>query len=142
MAHNRVVTDPAPPEPPPAELPEPQLRTTKPWSRGYRRAEVDEFVTELRRAYAQQPPTMAPYEVADQTFAPTRFGKGYSMRSVDAFLGEAQDKLRGRHGEDAVAGVVGREVPERRRHFPTELIYAGAGVLIVAIVVVYVLTQL
>ncbi len=41
-----------------------------------------------------------------------------------------------------MAGVLGREAaPKRRRHFPTELIYVGAGVLILAIVVVYVLTQ-
>jgi DivIVA domain-containing protein len=137
------VTDSARPGPTdePNALPEPELRTTKPWSRGYRQAEVDQYVADLRRAYAQQPPTMAPYEVADQHFAPTRFGKGYTMRSVDTYLEQAQERLRERHGGDAVAGVVGREKPERHRHFPTELIYVGAGVLIVAIVIVYVLTQ-
>jgi DivIVA domain-containing protein len=139
MLHNQGVTDPAPSEP--TDLPEPELRSTKPWSRGYRQSEVDAFVTELRRAYAHQPPTMAPYEVADQHFAPTRFGKGYTMRSVDAYLERAQEQLRERHGGDAVAGVHGRETPQRHKHFPTELIYVAAGVVILALVVFLALTQ-
>ena len=134
MHHNRHVTDEPAPEPPPEQtgLPEPDLRRTRPWARGYRQAEVDDFVEDLRRAYSHDPPTIAPYE--------TRFSRGYTMRSVDDYLGEALERMRERHGEDAVAGVEGH-VTERHRHFPTELIYLTAAILI-ALMVVFAITQL
>jgi DivIVA domain-containing protein len=142
MHHNRHVTDEPAPEPPPeqAGLPEPDLQSTRPWARGYRQSEVDSFVEDLRRAYSHDPPTMAPYEITDQRFSPTRFSRGYTMRSVDEYLGEALERMRERHGEDAVAGVQGHET-ERHRHFPTELIYLTAAVLIV-LMVVFAITQL
>ena len=124
---------------PERDLPVPQLRRTRPLQRGYRQAEVNQFVDDLQRAYRHDPPTMAPYEVADQRFAPTRFGKGYTMQSVDSYLDEAREQLRERHGTDAVAAVEGRRT--EHRHFPTELIYVAAVVLILAMVV-FALTQL
>lgn len=77
---------------------------------GYRRAEVDEFVAELRRALQHEPPTMAPYEVGDVRFPVTRREDAYAMQPVDEFLDAAQVLLRQRHGADAVADLDGHTV--------------------------------
>lgn len=82
---------------------------------GYRRAEVDEFVAELRRALSHDPPTMAPYEVADIRFPVTRRDDSYAMEPVDRFLDQAQTVLQELHGADAVAGVEGHASAERSR---------------------------
>ena len=120
-------------------LPDPQL-SGAPWGReGYSVPEVDAFVVELRTALQRKPPTIAPYEVADQRFKVSRFGKRYALKDVDDFLDLAQARLREVHGEDAVAHVEGRE-PEPR-HFPTGWIYLVALVL-VALMVAFLVTQL
>ena len=72
---------------------------------------------------------MAPYEIADQRFKVTRFGRRYALRVVDEFLDTGQERLRERHGEDAVANLEGR-APEPR-HVRTGWIYLVALVLIV-----------
>ena len=120
-------------------LPEPELPSA-PWGReGYTVAEVDAFVVELRTAMKRQPPTIAPYEVTDQRFKVSRFGRRYALKEVDDFLDLAQARLREVHGEDAVAHVEGRE-PEPR-HFPTGWIYLVALVL-VALMLAFLLIQL
>ena len=134
MAHNgRVSTEAA------ADLPEPSFSTAGLAREGYRTEAVDEFVDQLRRAVTHDPPTMAPYEVADQRFPVVRWAAGYDLREVDEYLDAARRVLRERHGQDAVASLEGRE-PEPK-HFPTEWIYLVALVLIVAIVV-FAVTQL
>jgi len=128
-----VIDDPA------AGLPDPELPAA-PWAReGYSASEVDDLVSQLQRSLRRDPPTMAPYEVADQRFKVTRFGRRYALREVDEFLDQAQTVLRERHGEDAVANLEGR-APEPR-HVRTGWIYLLALVL-VAGMVVFVLTQL
>jgi hypothetical protein len=110
------------------------------WGReGYQGTEVDEFVGQLRQALRREPPTMAPYEVADQRFKVTRFGRRYQLRAVDEFLELGQSVLRERHGQDAVANLEGR-APEPK-HFPTMWIYLVALVLVAAMLL-FVLTQL
>ena len=121
------------------QLPDPELPTAQ-WGReGYAAAEVDDFVTRLRSAMQRQPPTMAPYEVADQRFKVSRLGRRYALEPVDAFLEQAEGQLRAVHGEDAVAHVEGRQ-PEPH-HFPTGWIYLVALVL-VAGMVAFLVTQL
>lgn len=120
------------------QLPAPDLPHATVGREGYRVAEVDEFLAQLERALRADPPTMAPYEVADQRFHTVRLRRGYRMREVDDYLDEAQELLRRRHGADAVAGLQGSPVPAK--HFPTFWIYLVALVLIAA-VVGFVVTQ-
>jgi hypothetical protein len=120
-------------------LPDPNFPSAS-WAReGYSAAEVDEFVAELQVALTKDPPTMAPYEIADQRFRVTRFGRRYALREVDDFLDTGQERLRERHGEDAVANLEGR-APEPR-HVRTGWIYLVALVLIV-LMAIFVITQL
>jgi DivIVA domain-containing protein len=126
MHHNRRVDDTA------RQLPAPEFRHAGFGREGYNIAEVDEFVAELQRALRHDPPTMAPYEVADQRFRTARLRGGYRMREVDDYLDAAQDELRSRHGADAIAGLQGSRV--EAKHFPTIWIYLVALVLIALIV--------
>jgi DivIVA domain-containing protein len=126
MHHNRRVDDTD------RQLPAPDFRHAGLGREGYSIAEVDEFVAELERALRHDPPTMAPYEVADQRFRTVRFRGGYRMREVDDYLDAARDQLRDRHGADAVAGLEGSSV--EAKHFPTIWIYLVALVLIAVIV--------
>ena len=120
-------------------LPDPECPAAT-WGReGYAAAEVDAFVEELRQALRREPPTLAPYEVVDQRFKVSRFGKRYGLRPVDEYLDSAQQVLRKHHGDDAVANLEGR-VPQPR-HFPTLWIYVVALVL-VALMMGFLLTQL
>jgi hypothetical protein len=136
---NRRVTDDVDPGLPEPVLPDPVLASAS-WGReGYRVGEVDAFVVELRTALQRQPPTIAPYEVADRRFKVSRFGRRYALKEVDDFLDLAQARVREVHGEDAVANVEGR-APEPR-HFPTGWIYLVALVL-VAVMVAFLVTQL
>lgn len=110
------------------------------WGReGYAADEVESFLAELDHALRHDPPTMAPYEVADQRFKVTRFGRGYALRAVDEHLAHAQAALRERHGADAVSDVEGRVVEDK--HVSTLWIYLVGAVLVVAIAV-FALTQL
>ena len=111
----------------------PTLRRAGFGREGYRVDEVDAFLDTLQRAMESDPPTMAPYEVADHRFGVVRWRKGYALRDVDEYLARAQEVLRTRHGDDPVADLPGRV--EDRRHFPTGWIYIVALVLIVLIVV-------
>ena len=120
-------------------LPEPAFPKAGFGREGYLVAEVDEYVGHLRQALDSEPPAMAPYEVADQRFAVTRWRKGYSLRAVDDYLAQAQTLLRSRHGDDPVAGLEGRR--EDHRHFPTGWIYLVALTL-AALIVVVAVTQL
>lgn len=141
--------EPAEDRPPGVELPEDELPfgavpaaelpAARGVSEGYAAIEVDEFLAELRRSVRRDPPTMAPYEIADQRFKVTRFGRRYALREVDEILDRTQQVLRERHGEDAVANLEGR-APEPR-HVQTWWIYLVAVVLVVAMGV-FVLTQL
>ncbi len=134
VPHNHLVIDDAA-----TGLPDPQLPAAR-WAReGYSAAEVDDLVAQLQQSLRRDPPTMAPYEVADQRFKVSRFGRRYALREVDEYLGQAQQVLRERHGEDAVANLEGRE-PEPR-HVRTWWIYLVALVL-VALMVAFLLTQL
>jgi DivIVA domain-containing protein len=127
VPHNRRVIDDAA-----TGLPDPQLPAA-PWAReGYSASEVDDFVSQLQQSLRRDPPTMAPYEVADQRFRTARLRGGYRMREVDDYLDAAQDELRSRHGADAIAGLQGSRVPAK--HFPTIWIYLVALVLIALIV--------
>ena len=128
-----MIDDPA------AGLPDPELPAAPRAREGYSASEVDDLVSQLQRSLRRDPPTRAPYEVADQRFKVTRFGRRYALREVDEFLDRAQTVLRERHGEDAVANLEGR-APEPR-HVRTGWIYLLALVL-VAGMVVFVLTQL
>ena len=103
---------------------------------GYRRVEVDEFVAELHRALRHDPPTMAPYEVADVRFPVTRRDDAYAMEPVDRFLDEAQTLLQRLHGADAVAGVEGHLAAERSRTRLLVLIGVLAIVLLGLLVLV------
>ena len=147
MQHNRQVTDDASSrqtEPPEAQLPDGAqpaagLPVARGISEGYAALEVDEFLAELRRSVRRDPPTMAPYEVADQRFKVSRFGRRYTLRDVDELLDQSLEVLRERHGEDAVANLEGT-APEPR-HVRTWWIYVVALVL-VAVMVAFILTQL
>jgi DivIVA domain-containing protein len=114
------------------QLPAPDFPHTGLGREGYSIAEVDEFVAELERALRHDPPTMAPYEVADQRFRTVRVRGGYRMREVDDYLDAARDELRSRRGADAISGLEGSSV--EAKHFPTIWIYLAALVLIVVIV--------
>jgi hypothetical protein len=118
---------------------DPELPACRFLREGYAAEEVDEFVDGLRRSLRHDPPAMAPYEVADARFKVTRVGRRYALRPVDEYLDVAQAALRERHGEDAVAGLEGRASDER--HVSTLWIYL-VGVLMVAAVVLFALTQL
>lgn len=98
---------------------------------GYRRAEVDEFVADLRRALQHDPPTMAPYEVGDVRFPAARREDAYAMQPVDEFLDAAQELLRERHGGDAVAALSGHTSPVQSGRWP--LVLALALVALVAV---------
>ena len=134
MHHNPRVTSTSP-----GASEAPQLPGCRFLTEGYAADEVDEFVDELRRALRHDPPTMAPYEVADARFKVTRLGRRYALRPVDEHLDSAQAALRERHGEDAVAEVEGRVSDER--HVSTLWIYL-VGLAVVAAVVLFALTQL
>ena len=123
----------------PDRLPEPAFPNAGFGREGYLASEVDEYVGQLRAALDSDPPAMAPYEVADQQFAVSRWRKGYALRPVDGYLSRAQELLRARHGDDPVATLEGQR--EDHRHFPTGWIYLVALVLVVVIVGVA-LTQL
>ena len=134
MLHNRQVSDDVG-----TGLPDPEFPTAT-WGReGYSASEVDEFVGEMKQALRREPPTMAPYEVADQRFKVARFGRRYALRQVDEYLTSGQEVLRERHGDDAVAKLEGRA--PQPRHFPTWWIYLVALVL-VALMIGFLLTQL
>jgi hypothetical protein len=115
-------------------LAEPTFRRAGLGREGYRVDEVDLFVRRLRAALEHEPPTMAPYEVADHRFGVVRWRKGYALRAVDEYLARAQEVLRERHGDDPMATLSGRV--DDRRHFPTGWIYVAALVLIVIIIAV------
>lgn len=127
------------PDAPPSELPAPELPTARFPREGYSADEVDAFVEELRRALRREPPAVAPYEIADQRFKVSRFGRRYRLREVDAYLDQAEDMFRERHGRDAVALVEGHG-PEPR-HVPTWWIYLIA-LVIAGLLVLFLLTQL
>ena len=134
MPHNRQVIDDAG-----TGLPDPDFPSA-PWAReGYGAGEVDEFVAELQKALHEDPPTMAPYEVADQRFKVSRFGRRYALPEVDEFLHHGKARLRERHGEDAVANLEGR-APEPK-HVRTWWIYLVALVLVV-LMALFLITQL
>jgi hypothetical protein len=134
VQHNRQVIEDAA-----TGLPDPQLPAAR-WGRaGYGASEVDDFTGQLERSLRRDPPTMAPYEVADQRFKVTRFGRRYALREVDEFLDQAQRVLRERHGEDAVANLEG--TAREPRHVRTGWIYLVALVL-VALMVVFLLIQM
>jgi hypothetical protein len=96
--------------------------------------QVDAFVAELQRALRQDPPTMAPYEVADKRFSVVRGRSGYAMRPVDEYLDRAQELLRSRRGaDDALSGLDGREAP--RASLAARWVYAVAAALVLGIVV-------
>jgi DivIVA domain-containing protein len=134
VPHNRQVSDDVG-----TELPDPEFPAAT-WGReGYSASEVDEFLRQLKRALRREPPTMAPYEVVDQRFKVTRFGRRYGLREVDEYLESGRELLHERHGEDAVANLEAQE-PEPR-HFPTLWIYLVALVL-VAVMLAFLLTQL
>lgn len=127
MPENRRV-DPTPDR----MLPAPDFPSAPLGREGYGIAEVDEFVAALEQALQHDPPTMAPYEVDDQRFKVNRLGRSYAMRPVDDYLDQAHDLLRRRHGEDAVAGLEGRNTPPK--HFATWWIYLIALVLVAAVI--------
>jgi hypothetical protein len=134
VPHNRQVTDDVGSELPSPDLPSPA------WGReGYSASEVDEFVTALKRALRKDPPTMAPYEIADQRFKVTRLGRRYRLQSVDEFLDSGREVLRERHGDDAVANLEGRA--PQPKHVRTWWIYLVALVL-VALMAAFLITQL
>jgi hypothetical protein len=120
---------------PPEELGDASaLRAPRRWAQGYDRGQVDAFLADLHRALRHDPPTMAPYEVADQRFSVVRGRAGYAMRPVDEYLDRAQELLRSRRGaDDALAGLDGREVPRTSR--AARWVYAVAALLVVGIVV-------
>jgi DivIVA domain-containing protein len=124
------------PEP---ERPAPELPTARFPREGYNAAEVDEFVEDLQRALRREPPAMAPYEIADQRFKVSRFGRRYRLREVDEYLDRAQEQFRERHGGDAVALVEGR--PPAPHHVRTWWIYLIA-LVIAGLLVAFLLTQL
>jgi hypothetical protein len=134
MHHNPRVSESRP-----GGIDDPQLPGCRFLHEGYAADEVDEFVDGLRRSLRHDPPAMAPYEVADARFKVTRLGRRYALRAVDEHLATAQAALRERHGEDAVAGLEGRASGER--HVSTLWIYL-VGVLVVAAVVLFAVTQL
>ena len=144
-----MTPDPTPdprPEPTPDPTPDPALDPlevelpTATWGReGYRAADVEAFVERLGQALRREPPTMAPYEVADQRFKVSRFGRRYALRPVDELLDSCQEKLRARHGDDAVADLEGRAL--QPRYHRTGWIYLIALVL-VALMVTFLLTEL
>ena len=110
------------------------------WGReGYQAAEVDAFVEHLEQALRRETPTMAPYEVADQRFKVSRFGRRYQLQAVDELLDVGQEQLRERHGDHAVANVEGR-VPQPKHH-RTGWIY-GIALVLVALMVIFLITQL
>ena len=134
MLHNPRVSESRP-----GTLDDPELPGCRFLAEGYAADEVDEFVEQVRRALRHDPPAMAPYEVADARFKVTRWGHRYALREVDTYLDSAQAALRERHGEDAVAEVEGHASEER--HVSTVWIYL-VGVLVVAAVVLFAVTQL
>lgn len=148
MAHNRRVPDneETPDASPAAEsrtpavtMPEGPPRRATGLRVGYRADEVDAFLADLRRAVHRDPPAMAPYEVADARFRATRVRARYRMRSTDELLAQAQQALRHRHGEDAVADVEGHASPPRPVR--TGWIY-GVAVVLVVLMLAFALTQL
>ena len=127
------MTDDAAPEAAPHPgLPDPELPSARFPREGYSAAEVDAFIDELQRALRKDPPAMAPYEIADQRFKVSRLGRRYRLREVDDYLDRAQEQLRERHGEDAVAQLEGR-APEPH-HVRTWWIYLIAVVIAAALV--------
>lgn len=120
------------------ESPDPRLPTAT-WGReGYRAADVDQFVARLRQALGEDPPTLAPYEVVEQRFKVTRFGRRYSLPAVDDYLDAGQEGLRRKLG---YAPVTTRRPADERHRFPVGWIYLVALALI-AFMLLFVLTQL
>lgn len=110
------------------------------WLRlGYVADEVDAFVDRLTRGLEHDPPTVAPYEVADTRFHVRRTGRRYGMREIDDYLDRAQERLRTAHGAHAVADLEGHT--SEPRHVSTLWIYALA-LLLVAGMLAFALTQL
>ena len=134
MPHTRRVTEHSRPQ-----LPAPHFRAASFGREGYSSAEVDEFVARLQRELRQEPPTLAPREVAERRFAVRRIGHTYSMREVDDYLDVAEELLRVGRGEDVVAA--GGATNGSSSHFPTIWIYLVALVL-VALLVGFAITQL
>lgn len=108
--------------------------------RGYRREAVDSFLEDVARASASEPVAMAPYEVQDVRFPTVRWSRGYDMRAVDDRLDELEAELRERHGDDSVSGVRGHLAEPRSHRRLVTGIYLAAGLVVVAVVVVAVLT--
>ena len=82
------------------ELKTETFRLARPGSEGYDKAEVDDFVAEVRSALLHRPPAMAPWEVRDKVFRTQRVHRGYDEREVDQWLDEAERALREAHGEE------------------------------------------
>jgi hypothetical protein len=106
---------------------------------GYAAEQVDAFVADVERAFDHDPPAMAPYEVADQRFRVSRRGRRYDLRQVDGHLEQLQGALRERHGGDAVAAV---EASVPSGHGASTWWIYLLGLLIVAALVIFALTQL
>lgn len=121
-----------------ADLPEPAFRPARPGVSGYDRGQVDDFVARVRAALGPAGDGMAPYEVTDQRFAVRRWRQGYRLREVDDYLDRAEELLRRRHGDDAVADIAG--TGSTPRHPATWWVYAVAALLVAAIAVVVVVS--
>lgn len=106
---------------------------------GYVAEQVDAFVADLERAFDHDPPTVAPYEVADQRFRVRRRGRRYDLRQVDDHLEKVQAALRERHGGDAIAAV---EATVPSGHGASTWWIYLLGLLIVVALVAFTLTQL
>lgn len=138
MDHDGPMSTPSEPSGPsgPDQLREPAFGDAGLGREGYDREAVDAFVLQLRQALRHQPPSMAPYEVADQRFPSVR-RHGYEMADVDDYLDHALAVLRTRHGDDALAGLEGHkaEPPEPRPGWFVPVMVLLALVVVAAVVV-------
>lgn len=75
------------------------FRHTPPGIEGYAVEEVDAFVAQLEAALAQQPPAMRPEDVHTKVFHIKRVHAAYDEREVDAFLDDAEHRLREAFGQ-------------------------------------------
>ena len=103
------------------------FRRARPGTEGYDRDEVDRFVTEVREALRNTPPTMAPWEVRDKLFTTQRVQRGYHEHDVDDYLDRAEQLLREAHGVGLADPQ--EEVPGRRSR-------AGLVALVVVVLLV------